>query len=100
MVDKYAFFSHPDLEKLKQYTAETRGVKVADVEKLFDDVRKNIVAPLETLNKNRPGNTDNEKALEESVALCNTMKHVIEAVKKGPAEDSSAGHEHTAAPAA
>lgn len=77
----YTFFSHLDLDKLATYTAETRGFTVADVEKLVDEVETHVVAPLKTLNQNRPGNENNQKALEEAAMLCSTMKGVLASVK-------------------
>ncbi|MDF1645972.1 MAG: hypothetical protein P1U61_03175 [Legionellaceae bacterium] len=87
----HKFFSRPDLKKLAD-SVESRGVQRADVEKLFEEVRKNIVVPLQTLNRNRPGNENNEAALEQVSTLCNTIKAVIAREEAVHQEERSSSH--------
>jgi hypothetical protein len=76
-MNKYVgIFSHPDLEKLEK-TVVGRGVKRTDVQNLFEQVYKKIIDPLETLNKNRPGNQNNEAALKVVATLYGKWKDVV-----------------------
>ncbi len=97
----HKFFSQPDLRKAIDDAAKTRGVERADIEKLFQDVRKHVVLPLQTLNKNRPGNKNTEQALGEVLNLCETLKTAMIAPSTGQSIDAAdTGVSHTATPGA
>ncbi|MDF1678738.1 MAG: hypothetical protein P1U32_08610 [Legionellaceae bacterium] len=98
----HKFFSQPDLKKTIDDAAKARSVERADIEKLFQDVRKHVVLPLENLNKNRPGNKNTEQALGEVLNLCEILKTAMIAPSEGQAIDAVDADVsyHTAAPGA
>lgn len=68
--------AHPDLKKPGE-TVVGREVKRTDVQNLFEQVYKKIIDPLETLNKNRPGNQNNKAALKVVATLYGKWKDVV-----------------------
>ncbi len=86
----YSFFSDsdPDMRAYAQ-TVEPGDVRRGDVQKLVDEVQKHVVVPLETLNRNRPGNENNEMALEKATALCQELKSTLASTR--PSVDENVG---------
>jgi hypothetical protein len=102
----HTFFSQSDFKRTLKAVAEERGVPREALEKLAEDLRRNVVVPLQTIDKNRP--TENSaKALKEVSTLFNVVKMVLtpeiaeiaEIAEKAEKAEKIAAN-HTAAPAA
>jgi hypothetical protein len=71
-----AFFHRGIIKKSLETTAEERGLPYEVLEELAEELRKNVVMPLETLYKNRPS-PESEDGLEKASKVFNVVKTIL-----------------------